>query len=160
MLAAFIGAPVLALAAAASLTVDYVDPQHFRDAGYERSWPNDKERAAVTRDITAHLQALADRWLSAGAALHIDVLDIDLAGDFEPFATRTGRDLRIVRDVTWPRLKLRYTLTAADGRVTTAEETVSDMNFLGSINRYASGDRLRYEKAMLDDWFERRFASR
>ena len=34
------------------------------------------------------------------------------------------------------------------------------MNYLMSGNRYPSIDRLRYEKAMLDDWFDRRIARR
>ena len=34
------------------------------------------------------------------------------------------------------------------------------MNFLLSINRYPGADRLRYEKAMLDDWFEKRIGKR
>jgi hypothetical protein len=34
------------------------------------------------------------------------------------------------------------------------------MDFLRASNRYSSSDRLRYEKAMLDDWFERRFGKR
>jgi hypothetical protein len=27
------------------------------------------------------------------------------------------------------------------------------MNYLGHLNRYPDGDRLRYEKQMIDDWF-------
>ena len=39
-----------------------------------------------------------------------------------------------------------------------AEEQIADLNYLVSVNRYPEGDRLRYEKAMLDDWFEKRIA--
>jgi hypothetical protein len=44
--------------------------------------------------------------------------------------------------------------------VASAEELVSDMHYLMTSNRYMTGDRLRYEKAMLDDWFDRRFVRR
>ena len=44
--------------------------------------------------------------------------------------------------------------------IAAAEEQLADMNYLVSINRYPDGDRLRYEKAMLDDWFEKRIAKR
>ena len=44
--------------------------------------------------------------------------------------------------------------------VASAEEHLSEMSFLTSSNRYASGDRLRYENAMLDDWFEKRIQKR
>jgi hypothetical protein len=35
-----------------------------------------------------------------------------------------------------------------------------DMNSPTPSNRYPSANRLRYEKAMLDDWFEKRIAER
>ena len=34
------------------------------------------------------------------------------------------------------------------------------MDYLASFNRYSGNDRLRYEKAMLDEWFARRIAGR
>jgi hypothetical protein len=44
--------------------------------------------------------------------------------------------------------------------VGSGEERLSDMNFLATPNRYSPDDRLRYEKAMLDHWFESRFGRR
>lgn len=82
-----------------------------------------------------------------------------MAGHFEPFRFR-GNEVRIMRDVTRPRIKRRYTL-APEGRViASAEEHVSDMNHFISGHRYSSADRLRYERAMLDDGFEPRMIKR
>lgn len=148
---------MLALAASAAppnLTVSFVQPENYADAGYSRQFASESERAEVQRDITQHLQRLAEQGLPADDTLSIEILDIDLAGRFEPFITRAGSDLRVVREITWPRIKLRYTLSHGDQIVASAEERLSDLNYLMSVNRYASGDRLRYEKKMLDRWFE------
>jgi len=162
-LKSLMGAGLIALAvpaAAANVSVAFVHPEKYTDAGYSHSFASERDRAEVQRDIEQHLQRLAERGLPASDALKIEVLDIDLAGHFEPFRFRNGPDVRIVRDITLPRIKLRYTLTRGDQLVASAEENLSDMNFLMSGNRYSSGDRLRYEKAMLDDWFEKRITKR
>lgn len=75
-----------------------------------------------------------------------------MAGHFEPFRFR-GNEVRIMREVTRPRINLRYTL-APEGRViASAEDFISG-------HRYSSADRLRYERAILDDGFERRMIKR
>lgn len=147
-------------ASAANVSVAFLQPENYADAGYSRSFASERDRAEVQRDIEQHLQRLAERSLPASDALKIEVLDIDLAGRFEPFRFRNGADVRIMRDITWPRIKLRYTLTRGDQVVASAEEQLADMNYLMSINRYSSGDRLRYEKVMLDDWFAKRIGKR
>jgi hypothetical protein len=144
-------------AAAADLSVRFIEPEHYLDAGYSHPYASAKDRAEVQRDIERHLQQLAERGLPAGEALSIEVLDIDLAGWFEPFTFRSGAQVRVMRETTWPRIKLRYTLTRGDQALASVEEQVSDLNYLNESNRYFTGDRLRYEKAMLDAWFATRF---
>lgn len=159
-----IAAPLLALgaaaAAAANLSIDFVRPESFTDAAYARSSPGPKEHGEVQRDIEQHLQQLAAGALPAEDALEIEVLDVDLAGDFEPLRNPSASDLRIMRGITWPRMTLRYTLSRAGQVIASAEDQLSDMHYLMSVNRYPDSDRLRYEKAMLDDWFARRIAGR
>lgn len=144
---------VAAVAAAApALTVTFVHPERYADASYS-SFSGEKARAEVQRDIEQHLRRLAER-LPPGDALSIDVLDIDLAGRFEP---ARAADVRIVRDIDWPRIKLHYVLSRDGRTVAEGEDRLADMSFLMAINRYPGDDRLRYEKAMLDAWFDRRF---
>lgn len=160
----FVVAATLALGAspamsAADLTVVFIDPAHYTDAAYSNRYGNEKERAEVMRDVQRHLQGLADRGLAPGESLRIEVLDIDLAGWFEPFPRfRTGdySRLRIMRDITWPRIQLRFELSHNGEVVARGEEQAKSMNYLMIVNPYGSTDRLRYEKAMLDDWFARR----
>lgn len=146
-------------AVAAQLAVSFVEPEKYADAGFNSSSPNAKEREQVQRELEQHLAKLADAKLAADDSLKIDVLDIDLAGEINPFVGG-GREMRIVRDATWPRIKLRYALTRGGAVVAQGEERVSDMNFLMTGNRYSSSDRLRYERAMLDDWFDKTFVKR
>ncbi|RZL93402.1 MAG: DUF3016 domain-containing protein [Variovorax sp.] len=125
-----VAAGASAAASAAALSVVFVDPDKFTDAVYSHPQGTEQQRAEVLRDIERHLRQLAERGLPAGDALRIEVLDIDLAGWFEPFRFRTGTDMRVLRDITWPRIKLHYTLTCGDRVIASAEEQVTDLNYL------------------------------
>ena len=50
---------------------------------------------------------------------------------------------------------VRYTLESNGKVIDSGEDQLSDMNYMGHINRYSEGDTLRYEKAMIDDWFKK-----
>jgi hypothetical protein len=147
-------------AADSGLSVTFVHPEAYADAAYGRASAGELERAEVQHDIELHLQRLAERGLRTDRTLRVEILEIDLAGQFEPFRFRPGSDVRIFRDVSWPRLGLRYTLTIGGQVAESREEQLTDMDYLGSFNRYSGSDRLRYEKAMLDAWFDKRIAGR
>ena len=153
----------LAALAAGTLSVNFVNPEKYTDAAYTSPYGNAGDRAAVTGDIRKHFEELAARSLPDGYTLDIDVLDVDLAGQFEPWRS-PGYDLRVVRDVTWPRMTLRYTLRQGGTVVASGEQRIVDQNFNFGVNIYASYDLLRYEKAMMDRWFNdtvtRRVAAR
>jgi len=156
--AAWLLAAALPAAAAGTATVTFTDPDRYTDAGFSREHPSGRELGALRRDLEKHFQELAKRYLADGESVAIEVLDIDLAGRFEPAARI--HDVRIVRDIDWPRFRLRYTLSRDGVADPSVEERVSDRSFLMSINAYGGGDRLRYEKGMLDDWFRQRFGPR
>lgn len=143
-----------------NLSVVFVNPENYSDASYSSTFSNAPDRADVQREIEQHFQRLVQRALPPGDSLKIEVLDIDLAGRVEPLRSRLGSDVRIIRDISWPRIALRYTLTHGEQAMPSREERISDLNYLSSHNRYSSGDRLRYEKAMLDRWFDERFGKR
>ena len=64
-----------------------------------------------------------------------------------------------MRGVTWPRADLEYLWKDAQGKVLAEQqERVSDMDYLSrSAFVRSDGDPLVYDKAMLTEWFERRF---
>ncbi len=157
--AALFGVNALAAPPDGRLSVSFVNPESYTDAAYSHAYASEKDLAAVEHDIRQHLDRLAERKLPRDDTLRIEVLDIDLAGRFEPLRLR-GQDLRVVRDITWPRMTLRYTLSRGDQVLASGEDRLVDMNFMMSVNIYASSDPLRYEKAMLDDWFDKRIVKR
>lgn len=139
--------------ASATVTVAFVDPGHYRDAAFQRGYQFDE---AVLKGIEQHLQLLGDRYLAPDQRLSVEILDIDLAGRLEPWRPQLN-GVRLMNDVTWPRIKLRYSLESNGEVIASAEEALSDMHYLGHARMGFSTDRLIYEKQMLADWFRARF---
>ncbi len=151
--AAFAGA-ALSLAfsaqAAGNVEVSFVKPESYADIG----------RSVVDRErhldlLARHLRALGGR-LPDGQTLKIEVLDIDLAG--EEIFNRHLSDVRVLRGrADWPRMTLRYTLSAAGQNLKSGDEKIADMGYLMHGHYAASRDALAYELRMVDGWFDARF---
>jgi len=145
-------ATILALGAgpvSAGVTVNYVDSDKFSDLPFA-PW----ERKEVLDDMASFFAELG-KALPPGQDLTVEVTDIDLAGREYPHM-RGGRDLRVLKGgADWPRMELRYTLTANGQVVKSGQEKLTDMNYLNRINRITDGDRLRYEKRMVEEWFDK-----
>jgi len=135
---------------ASTVSVSFNPDAQYVDAGNS---PHDRQATLAT--LAAHLKRAAERRLPADEALKVELLDVDLAGTVRP-SRRTATDLRIVRgSADWPRLTLRYSLSK-DGRVLrSGTESIADMNYSGRLGSYRSGDPLRFEKQLLDDWVGR-----
>jgi hypothetical protein len=138
-------------AAWAEVSVSYTKPEEFSDVPFS---PRDREQ--LMKDLTAHFSKMG-RKLPAGQVLKVEVLDVDLAGRVVPrhFAPD---DLRILRGgADWPHMHLHFTLEQ-DGKVLrSGDAQLSNMMYQERLNRYSGSDSLRYEKQMLDDWFEQEF---
>ena len=134
----------------AGVIVRFVSPENYSDSGLGDG---------TLAGLRSHLQRLGQRYLARGQTLTVDVLDVDRAGQYEPWRYNLT-DVRILRDVTPPRIKLRYVLTDGGKRTRSGEETLSDINYQMNPAARSSSDRLVYEKALLDDWFRRNFANR
>jgi hypothetical protein len=145
-----------ASSAAASVEVIFVHPEHYTDASLHGSYRGRADEATL-REIRTYLERLGDRYLTPDEHLTVEVLDIDLAGQYEPWR-RYADDVRVLREVTWPRIKLRYSLAEHTTIAASAEETVSDLNYLANPAARYTGEQLPYEKAMLENWFRARFA--
>ena len=152
LLAAAISAPAMA-----GVEVTFTDAEHYTDAKMRAGYGK-KEREEVLAQIRGYLERLGARHLAPNQTLKIEVLDIDLAGHVE-WWNSSYYDVRILRDITSPSMKVRYTLEQDGKTVTSGEELIADRNYLMGISVTAhSADTFRYEKAMLNDWFRKRFA--
>jgi hypothetical protein len=150
--ASLAGAP----AYAAHATVEFVKPESFTDAGRHYAGG---ELDDNLRRLAKHITAEAAKRLPAGQSLDVWVTDVDLAGYYDP---RQGfaREVRVVKDIYPPRIKLRFRLSRADGSVVAeGERNLTDRNFLTHAQRYPL-DGLGYEKTMLDRWFGDEFQPR
>lgn len=140
--------------AAGTVSVRFTDPARYTDAGRRDRF----DRQPTLEALARHLEKLGARSLPDGQTLAVEVLDIDLAGEFRP--TARGDDLRVLRGAAdWPRLKLRYVLSEGARTLAQGEEVLSDLDYLGTPRATASGDTLAHEKRLLDDWFARRFGA-
>ena len=139
--------------AAAAVTVAYDHPDKFTDLPFT---PWDREQ--VLKDLAEHFQKLG-KALPPGQDLKIEVLDVDLAGREQP-SRRAANEIRILRGgADWPRIHLRYSLESGGKVIQRGDEQLSDMMYMGRLNRYSDGDTLQYEKQMLDDWFKKTIAT-
>jgi hypothetical protein len=147
---AFAGLCLLSAGTAmAGVTVNYVQPDKFADLPFT-PW----EREDVLKGLTEHFQKLGKQ-LPPDQNLTVDVLDVDLAGRTEP-GRRSGRDIRILRGgADWPHMRLHYTLESGGSIIASGDAELSDMMYMQRMNRYSDGDQLRYEKQMIDEWFNK-----
>jgi hypothetical protein len=142
----------------AAVAVSFIHPEKYTDATLYGGYGASGQKPALD-GIKNYLERLGERNLKPDQTLTVDVLDIDLAGRYEPWRL-PGYNARYLRDITWPRITLRYTLAQHGHVVASAEETVTDLNYQLQTSAYHSRDPLRYEKAMLNDWFQARIVRR
>lgn len=140
--------------AGGNVTVTYVAPESFRDREFRR----ERSRTSALAEFDRWFAELGARYLPAGQSLAIEVLDIDLAGEFEPW--RSGfNDVRFLRDTTPPRIHLRYRLMQGDTVIRAGEERLTDMNYLSDPRGHGDSRRFVYDKLMVQDWFRKTFAT-
>lgn len=137
-------------ASAGDVTVNYIQPDSFSDI------PTAGEREQTLRNLTAHFVKLGAK-LPPGQNLRIDVQDIDMAGSERSSGART--DMRVTSRGEWPRIDLHYTLESNGKVVSSGDAQLRDTAFLDRPNRYFNHDTLRYEKRMVDAWFEKTILS-
>lgn len=137
-------------AALADVSVTYVKPEEFTDVPRSQI-----EREQMQKEFTEHFAQLAKK-LPAGQNLKIEVLDVDLAGRMVP--RRATDDIRVMNGgADWPHMQLRYTLEANGQVLRSGEANLSNMTYQQGFNRYSSSDPMRYEKQMVDEWFNKEF---
>ncbi|WP_232630985.1 DUF3016 domain-containing protein [Methylobacterium sp. Leaf118] len=154
---ALLGALAIPGPALAQVSVRFVEPERYTDA--QNRFGSGVSLRVTLAEMRRLFETLGNRVLAPGQSLDIAVLDIDLAGMDQPGANAPF-GLRVVNDVTPPRFHLRYALREGRRTVLSAEETVSDLNFLMRYARASSGQTFFYERELLRDWFQARIAER
>ncbi len=136
--------------AAAAVSVTFTKSDQYIDVPFA-PW----EREATLKTLKQHFEKLGTK-LPAGQDLKIEVLEVDLAGRMEPSRMSSSTEIRVLRGgADWPTIELRYAVEADGKMIKQGVARVTDLNYLGHMNRYPTSESLRYEKAMLDDWFKK-----
>jgi len=139
---------------AAEVKVQWQDPEKFTDIRPAND-SRKSYRERVIRKFDEFFQQMGMK-LPEGYNLDVTVTDIDLAGDVDYFISGAGNALRVVKDIYSPAMKFSYVLRDNHGeQVMQADEKLRDMGFMQSIRSAHNSDEFRYEKQMLEDWFER-----
>ncbi|MEO6278078.1 DUF3016 domain-containing protein [Roseateles sp.] len=146
-----LGLLALTATAQADVQVNFVKPETFVDIKDNNGF----QQTEILKDIEAHLVAQAQKYLP-GRDVRINVTDVDLAGHVEPFG-RSATWVRVMRTVTLPSISLTYEVLEAGKVVQQGEARLRDMNYQEGFSSYFSSDTLRYEKRMIDRWFQGEF---
>ncbi|MGD9618223.1 MAG: DUF3016 domain-containing protein [Alphaproteobacteria bacterium] len=153
---ALISGCIFASPAFSAVTITFSHPESYSDPGLRGGF-GIMSREVVLAELRQHLAVLGSRYLPGNRSLEIEVIDLRWAGHVE-LRHILLREARIMHPSTWPMIKLRYRLHENGATLATAGETLRDLDYLTRVRTCASAELLRFEKAMLDDWFRERFA--
>jgi len=140
------------------VNVRWGDPAKFAEIRYSHN-SFESRRGNWVEELAEYLRERAAPRLLPGERLDVEIVDVDLAGDYEPWRGVRYQDTRFLLDIYPPRMTLNLTRTDANGTVVAqGERKLSDMGYLlsaGVVGR--STDNLRYEKNMINQWLTREF---
>ena len=138
--------------AQAGVSVTFDETHHYSDVPFD---PTDRKQ---TLDALADHFTSLGKYLPPGQDLHVTVLDVDLAGRMVP-NFRAGHDMRVITGrADWPHMELRYSLEQNGQVIKSGDAQIQDMDYQSRITRYFDNDLFRYEKQMIDDWFDKNIA--
>ncbi|MEO3679257.1 DUF3016 domain-containing protein [Rheinheimera fenheensis] len=142
------------VAQAAEVKVEWQEPEKFTDIRPA----NDSRKAyreRVLKKFDGFFQDMAAK-LPEGYQWQVTVTDIDLAGDVDYFIGGAGNAIRVIKDIYSPAIKFSQVLRDKHGEeVFSSDEKLRDMGFMQSLRTPNNNEEFRYEKQMLDDWFNK-----
>ncbi|MEO6228317.1 MAG: DUF3016 domain-containing protein [Thermomonas sp.] len=144
-----------ALPDAGPVSVHWNDPATFTElrlssnrwAASEGNW---------LQQLAQYMRKRAQQKLAPGERLELNIVDIDRAGQYEPWRGPNLQNTRIIRDLYPPRMTVQFRRTDASGAVVAeGERKLTDPAFLLNASPINDSDPLRYEKRMIDYWLRR-----
>ena len=134
------------------VAVQWADPSEFTDLKFS----GNRWRASQGNwvyQLAEHLRESAAKRLPEGDRLEVTITDIGRAGRYEPWHGVTMQDVRILRDIYPPSMKLQFRHYGADGRLLAeGSREMRDTGYLMGPTNLGSHDNLYYEKRMIDQW--------
>ena len=139
------------------VAVAWADPGGFTELRRSAN-RYDAARGPWLTDLAQHLRKRAEAALPANERLELTIVDIDRAGDYEPWHGMQHQDTRIVRDIYPPRMTVQFRhVDVAGNLLAEGERKLTDPAFLTHATPLNDSDPLRFEKRMVDSWLRREF---
>lgn len=140
---------------AAEVKVAWQHPEKYTDIR-----PSNGTKAAYQKQV---ISAFDKIWadfatkLPAGYRLEVTIKDLDLAGDVNPMFRIDHNDIRVVKEIYFPRMNLDYVLFDENKQQVAAgqDEKIKDMGFMMSTPSGYNRREFAYEAEMLKKWFNR-----
>lgn len=144
-----------ASAAAGEASVTWQNPEKYTDIR-SGSQSVKSMRKSVEASLGGEFSDLAAN-LPPGYRLTVTVTDLDLAGEVDPIPMRQMNEVRVLKDIYFPRMIFDYELKDAGGAVLLGQPDVElkDMQYLSSLRTARSSDAYYHERRMIRDWFNR-----
>lgn len=143
-----------ASASAGEATLELKSPEKYTEIDSGNQGTKSMLRS-ISKSLGAEFSELAAK-LPAGYTLAVTVTDLDLAGEVDPIPSRTMQEVRVLRDIDFPRMTFDYQLKDATGAVKLEQSgvVVKDMQYLSSpYSSKSNVDSFYYERKMIRDWF-------
>ena len=148
-----------ALPDAGPVRVHWQDPAQFTELRHSLN-RHEAARGDWVEQLAEHIRERAAKELPPGERFDVEILDVERAGEYE-FPFGHANDIRVLRDIYPPRMRLHVRHVDADGRVLEeGERRISDLAYLLGPQPLSSSDPLRYEKRMIDRWLRQELATR
>jgi hypothetical protein len=136
--------------------VQYLEPTKFTDI--KGSMNDESDRNGYLDQLRNFIVQTSNEFVPENQKLQITFTDIDLAGDFPPVRAASADTVRVMKPIYPPRMQFAYRITDASGAVVKeGKEELTDPNFMTTLSLTDRSDTLRYEKALISDWFRKEF---
>jgi hypothetical protein len=142
-------------ASAGDAKVQWQNPESYSDIR-SGNQTNKSRMRSIDNSLGKEFSELAAE-LPEGYRLEVTVTDLDLAGEIDPIPTRSMNQIRVLKDIYFPRMTLDYRLLDAQSAVQMEQKDVKlkDMQYLSETNSVDSNQSYYSERKMIRDWFNK-----
>jgi len=141
---------LIPMAACADVSVEWANPEGFKDPYYS-SMKDAKSRQTILDDLKQFIVEQASQYLKEGETLTLQVTDVDLAGEFQPWSKEPN--VRVIKSPYFAHMSFAFKLTGADGKVIKEDDSVSLTNMLLTPPALADRDTLEpYLRDSIRSW--------
>lgn len=144
-----------AVQASGSVSVEFQEPQKFRDIT-DSDLYSARASQRVMDEIASYIKANAEPLLQDGQQLAITITEFDRAGEIRYYGA-TQQPVRTLTEVTWPSMTLQYTLSRDGVAGEPQQVSLADLDYKNRVYRPDADEPLFYEKKLIDRWIHRAF---